>query len=214
MCVNDQYKLRLSLVMQIMSLVMQIRVPFILFLSIYTWNSGISTALEISVVTDFFFFFYSCLYKRWRVDHALKQDFTRPAWSFAFVIIMTLCVFCSYGGGSGAGTLLCYHWWKPMRVYQKYLSLSHDLTSKTMTWSSCVQWKSYATIFSHNKLSQQSMLTVEITNMVILTSTFCSYASVSFCVTETLSNLHSKEQEHQKQQDWVGLKQEWSENQQ
>lgn len=52
------------------------------------------------------------------------------------------------------------------------------------------------------------MLTVEITSMVILTSTFCSYASVSLCVTETLSNLHSKEQEYQKQQDWVGLKQE------
>lgn len=85
-----------------------------------------------------------------------------------------------------------------MFVYENYLSLSHDLTSKTMAWSGCVQWKSYY---------KQFVLSFEMTSMVILTSTFCSYASVS-CVTETLSNLHSKEQEHQKQQDWVGLKQE------
>lgn len=56
----------------------------------------------------------------------------------------------------------------------------------------------------HNSLC----LPLKITSMVILTSTFCSYASVSFCVTETLSNLHSKELEHQKQQNWVGLKHE------
>lgn len=36
----------------------------------------------------------------------------------------------------------------------------------------------------------------------------CSYAAVSGATVATLSNLHSKEQEHQKQQDWVGLKQE------
>lgn len=71
MCVNDQYKLRLSLVMQIMSLVMQIRLLFILFLSIYTWNSGISVALEISVVTDFFFLFLQ-LKDGWLIMHLNK----------------------------------------------------------------------------------------------------------------------------------------------
>lgn len=74
-----------------------------------------------------FFFIYSCL----RVGHGDKR-FHAPHTMLAAVYHYndTLCV---QGYCRGSGTLLCHHWWKLKVVFEKLLSLSNDLTSKTST---------------------------------------------------------------------------------